>query len=245
MWSWFHKLSSPKQCYQLISYIRPCIAILCITLFLIGLWYALIVAPPDYQQGEVYRIIYVHVPLAIWSLGVYVVMSACAFIYFIWKIKMADLIIKISAPIGAIFTVLTLLTGSIWGKPTWGTWWIWDARLTTELILLFIYLGVILIRYAIPELRLASRASALLTLLGTINIPIVHYSVIWWNTLHQGPSILKWSVSSIAPVMLHPLWVMIFAFFFYYIWILLIRAQHELLWREQKTNWVKTELETL
>lgn len=245
MLSWFHKISSPKQCYQLISYLRPRVAILCVVLFVIGLWYALIVSPPDYQQGDVYRIIYMHVPLAIWSLGIYVAMSVCALIYLIWKIKMADLIIKMSAPIGAIFTVLTLMTGSIWGKPTWGTWWIWDARLTSELILFFIYIGVILIRYAIPEPRLASRASALVTLLGAINIPIVHYSVIWWNTLHQGPSILKWSTSSISPVMLHPLWVMIFAFFFYYIWILLIRAQHELLWREQKTNWVKTELETL
>lgn len=233
-----YKFSAPKYCYQLAEKLQPWFAIICLVLFVDGLWQGLVMAPPDYQQGDVYRIIYLHVPLAIWSLGIYVVMAACSLLYFIWKIKIADIIAKVSAPIGALFTLLTLISGSIWGKPTWGTWWIWDARLTSELILLFIYFGIIAVRHAMPEPRLASRAAALVTLVGSVNIPIVHYSVNWWNTLHQGASILKLGSPSIAPSMLHPLLVMITAFLFYYLWILTIQIKSELLCRDRKTQWV-------
>lgn len=231
MIAWMHNLNkiiSPKYSAQFIGRYQKFAALFCILFLSYGLFAGLYLAPPDYQQGNVYRIMYIHVPLAIQSLSVYVIMSAAAFVYLIWKIKIADYIAKISAPIGAVFTALTLLTGSLWGKPTWGTYWIWDARLTSELILLFIYVGIIAIRAAIPEPRLSSHASALITLLGFLNIPIIHYSVDWWNTLHQGASILKWGAPSIAPAMLNPLLAMIVAFYFYYLWILMGQLRKEL-----------------
>lgn len=231
MFAWMHtlnKIISPKHCLQFISRAQKYISIICLLFLSYGLFAGLVLAPPDYQQGNVYRIIYIHVPLAIGSLAIYVFMSAAALSYLIWKIKIADYIAKISAPIGAIFTALTLITGSIWGKPTWGTYWIWDARLTSELILLFIYLGIIAIRTAMPEQRLAPHASGMVTLLGLINIPIVHYSVDWWNTLHQGASILKFGAPTIATSMLYPLLSMIAAALLYYVLLLMIRLKKEL-----------------
>lgn len=200
-----------------------------------GLWQA----PADYQQGDAYRVIFIHVPAAAWSLGIYVMMSSAALVYLIWKIKIADIVAKLSAPIGASFTLLALITGSIWGKPTWGTWWIWDARLTSELILLFIYGGIIALRSAIPEPPLASQVSNILTLVGLVNIPIIHYSVDWWQTLHQGATILKLSAPSIATSMLYPLLAMLIAFFLYYLLVLLMGLRYELLKREQQTHWVQ------
>jgi len=177
----------------------------------------LLFAPADYQQGDAFRIMYLHVPAAIWSLGVYMMMSISVLFFFIWKIKLADIIAKVSAPVGVIFTVICLVTGSIWGRPTWGTWWIWDARLTSELLLLFIYFGIMALRSAIPNPQLAARASGVFTLIGLVNIPIIHYSVNWWNTLHQGAS-LSLTNATIAPSMLHPLIAMIVGFLFYYGW---------------------------
>lgn len=222
------KLISPKYCYQWITRWQPTVAVLCLLFLAYGLFAGLILAPRDFQQGNVYRIMYIHVPLAILSLSVYVMMSSFSLIYLIWKIKIADLISKISAPIGAVFTALTLITGSIWGKPTWGTFWIWDARLTSELILLFIYFGIIVIRRAIPESRISAHASAIVTLLGLVNIPIIHYSVDWWNTLHQGASILQFQAPTIAPAMLYPLLSMIAAAFCYYIVLVMMRLKREL-----------------
>lgn len=224
-----HKLISPKHCLNFILRYQKYIALLLILFLSYGLFAGLYLAPPDYQQGNVYRIMYIHVPLAIGSLGIYVVMSCAALIFLIWKIKIADGIAKISAPIGAVFTALTLISGSLWGKPTWGTFWIWDARLTSELILLFIYFGVMAVRVAMPERRLAGHASGIVTLLGLINIPIVHYSVNWWNTLHQGASILKFGAPTIAPSMLHPLLAMIVAAFLYYVLVLMMRLKRELM----------------
>ncbi len=223
-----HRIISPKHCLHFISRTQKFVAIFFILFLTYGLIDGLFIAPPDYQQGNIYRIMYIHVPFAILSLSVYVMMSFCALIYLIWKIKIADLIAKISAPIGAVFTALTLITGSIWGRFTWGTYWIWDARLTSELILLFIYVGIIAIRSAMPEQRLASYASGIVTLLGLINIPIIHYSVDWWNTLHQGPSILKFGSPSIAPSMLHPLLAMIVASFLSYTLVVMRRLTDEL-----------------
>lgn len=234
-----YKLGSPKFLYSSAKNMEPWVALSCIFLFIYGLTAGLWLTPPDYQQGEVYRIIYIHVPLAVMSLTIYMAMSAAVIIHFIWKIKTADIIAKVSAPLGAIITVLTLVTGSIWGIPTWGTFWIWDARLTSELILFFIYMGIIGIRLAIPQKELAMRASGILTLIGMINIPIIHYSVEWWQTLHQGATLLRLSKPAIAPVMLYPLLAMIAAFFFYYLWYLLIKVRHELITRENKAQWVK------
>jgi len=242
MFTWMHKLLSPKTSYRWAEMLQPWLALITCSLVAYGFVAALWLSPSDYQQGNVYRIIYIHVPSAIWSLGVYMAMSVAVIMHFIWKIKVADIVAKVSAPIGACFAVLTLITGSIWGKPTWGTWWIWDARLTSELILLFIYVGIIALRSAIPDTRLAAKACGVMTLVGMVNIPIVHYSVDWWNTLHQGATINIFSQSTIVPSMLHPLMAMIIAFGFYYAWLLSIKVRCELLHRERDTAWVKARL---
>lgn len=222
------QIISPPYCHAFILRYQKYVSLFLILFLSYGLYAGLFLAPSDYQQGNVYRIMYIHVPLAIMSLSVYVTMSIVALIYLIWKIKIADHVAKISAPIGAVFTALTLITGSLWGKPTWGTYWIWDARLTSELILLLIYFGIMAIRSHMPEPRLAAHASGIVTLLGLINIPIVHYSVDWWNTLHQGASILKLGAPTIAPSMLHPLLAMIVSAFLYYILIMMIKLKYEL-----------------
>ena len=243
MWSFIHKAGSPKIAYRWAGNVKPWVATACIVLLVYGLIWGLIVAPPDYQQGNVYRIIYIHVPAAIWSLGVYTAMTLATIFFFIWKLKVADVFAKVSAPLGASLTLLTLVTGAIWGKPTWGTYWIWDARLTSELILLFIYLGVMGIRAAIPEPKLAAKASGLVTIVGFVNIPIIHYSVDWWHTLHQGATINFFSKSTIASSMLHPLLAMIFAFGFYYAWVVCVKMQAVILQREQDASWVKELVE--
>ena len=203
-----------------------------------GLLGALWLAPPDYQQGDVYRIMYIHVPLAIGSLALYTSMSVAAFIFLVWKIKVADMIVQAGARLGALYTLLTLITGAIWGQPTWGTWWIWDARLTSELILLFIYLGILLIRASISDRVQGAKVASVVTLIGFINIPIIHYSVYWWHTLHQGSSIFLLKQSTIAPSMLHPLLAMIAAFVCYSIGIMCVQVRAELLKREAQANWV-------
>jgi heme exporter protein C len=243
MWKKLSQFTSPKVSFLWAGWVLPWLSIVALACFTYGLVGGLWQAPSDYQQGEVYRIIFIHVPAAAWSLGVYVAMSAAALVYLIWKLKVADIIAKLSAPIGASFTFLALFTGAIWGKPTWGTWWIWDARLTSELILLFIYAGVISLRSLIPEPKLAAQTSSALILVGMVNIPIVHYSVIWWQTLHQGPSILKLSTPSIAASMLYPLLAMLLAFFLYYLIVLMIGLRYEILKREQQTHWAQSLLQ--
>lgn len=242
-----HQFASPRYFYHLSGRVLPFLWIITGLLFFYGLIGGLLFAPPDYQQGDGFRIIYLHVPSAAMSLFVYVYMSVCSAIYLIWRIKLADIIAKASAPIGAWFTFLALITGSLWGKPMWGTWWIWDARLTTELILLFIYLGIIALRSAIPELDKAGRATGILTIVGIVDIPIIHYSVYWWNTLHQKSTILKLGDPSIAPEMMYPLLAMLFAFLFYFLAVMLMRSRCELLERENRADWVnniKTYMKT-
>ena len=209
-------------------------------LFAVGLYGALVSAPPDYQQGDSYRIIFVHVPAAWLSMSVYLVMAVASGIGLIWRIKLAEVIARTSAPIGASYTFLALATGSIWGKPMWGTWWVWDARLTSELILLFLYLGFIALQSAIQDRRSAARAGAVLALVGVVNLPIIHYSVEWWNTLHQGPSITKLVAPSIHISMLVPLLVMTLAFKLHFVTALLAGSRSEILEREQGTRWVAT-----
>lgn len=241
--SWITQAASPKICYRICRWIQPWAMTLCLMSFIYGLIDGLWLAPPDYQQGDSYRIIFLHVPAAMMSLLVYVVMSAAVIFHFIWKIKVADIVAKNSAKLGVLFTAITLITGSLWGKPTWGTFWIWDARLTSELILLFIYFGIIALRTAIPEPLLAARASGLMTLIGLVNIPIIHYSVYWWHTLHQGATLLQFSRPTIAPSMLHPLVIMIAAYLFYFIWMMAASVRRELLVKEKNTTWVKALLE--
>lgn len=239
MWQWFHRLGSPPHFYRLSGTLIPWLGWCCLGLLLGGLYGGLVSAPPDYQQGESYRIIFVHVPSAWMSLFVYVVMAGAGAIGLIWRMKLADVIVASAAPIGAAFTFLALVTGSIWGKPTWGTWWVWDARLTSELILLFLYLGVISLRAAIEDPRSAGRACAVLALVGVVNIPIIHFSVEWWNTLHQGPTVTRFDAPAIHVSMLVPLLIMALAFKLYFLTNLLMRARCELLERERGSAWVK------
>lgn len=240
-WKFIQQLSSPRYFYQLSGKLIPWLAAIFAMLFLYGLVGGLLLAPPDYQQGDAFRIIYIHVPCAALSLFVYLCMSVAVIINLVWKIKLADVIAKVSAPLGAMFTFLALITGSIWGKPMWGTWWIWDARLTSELILLFLYFGIIALRTAIPDSQSAAKAGGILTLVGFVDLPIIHYSVYWWNTLHQPPTLLKFAKPSIASTMLYPLLAMLLAFLFYYVLTLLLYARVEILRRERRAGWVKEE----
>ncbi|MBT7950697.1 MAG: heme ABC transporter permease [Gammaproteobacteria bacterium] len=239
LWLWFHRMASPAYFYNIAGRLLPWIAVATIILMLVGSVGGLVYAPADYQQGDGFRIIYVHVPSAWMSMFVYMVMAVNSAIFLIWHIKLSDIVARSSAVIGASFTFLALVTGSIWGKPMWGTWWIWDARLTSELILLFLYLGYIGLRSAIDDRRVAGRAAGILALVGAINIPIIHYSVVWWNTLHQPASVSKLDNPSIELSMLIPLLSMALAFKLFYLFIVLVNSRSELLEQEKRSQWVK------
>ena len=218
--------------------------LLIITLVVItaGLYGGLFVAPKDYQQGDAFRIIYVHVPAAWLSLFVYIYMVLAAFAALVWRLKIAEIGIRAAAPIGFCFTAIALVTGSIWGKPMWGTWWVWDARLTSELILLLIYGGIIGISNSMEDIRIGSRSAAVVTLIGAINIPIIHYSVEWWATLHQGPTVSKFDNPSIEITMLIPLIIMTIGFIAYFIYVLMIRMQSEIIRYERNSGWIRKEI---
>jgi heme exporter protein C len=235
----FPKLASLKYFYEWSGKLLPWLVLLCLPLLAYGLIGGLVLAPPDYQQGDGFRIMYVHVPCAILSLTVYTSIAVAAFISLVWRIKLADITIKASLPLGAWFTFLALITGSLWGKPMWGTWWIWDARLTSELILLFLYLGAIGLQGAVSERNGNNQAVNLLLLVGVVNIPIIHYSVNWWNTLHQANSLSLFAKPTIAPIMLYPLLAMLLAFALIFVITVLLRMRCEILWRERKSQWVQ------
>ena len=239
MYKWIHQFGSPKYFYDISFSLSKWAAIICAICFISGLYGGLVLAPADYQQGDSFRIIYLHVPSAWMSLFVYLIMAFSGAVSLIWRIKITDIIARASAPIGASFTFIALVTGAIWGKPMWGTYWVWDARLTSELILLFLYLGYIALQSAFDDKRIAARAGAILALIGVINIPIIHYSVEWWSTLHQGPTISKFDKPSIHLTMLIPLLLMVVAFKTFYITTLLIRARSEILDYECNSSWVK------
>jgi heme exporter protein C len=238
MWHKITSLISPKIFFRFASALLPWLTVLFIFTFSYGLIGGLALAPADYQQGDGFRIIYVHVPCAILSLMIYGVMASAAFSALVWRIKMAFLVIKHSAPIGAGFTFLALVTGSLWGKPMWGTYWIWDARLTSELILLFIYLGIMLFQSAAAQKSAGGRAVAILILVGFVDLPIIHYSVYWWNTLHQGSTLRLLSPSAIDSAMLYPLLSMITAFISYYAIVLFMRIRHELIAVDANHHWL-------
>lgn len=238
----FHSLGSPERFYRLSRVLAPWLGAASALLFAAGLYGGLVLAPPDYQQGDSYRIIYIHVPSAWMSMFCYVVLAVCGAMTLIWRLKLADVVARATAPLGASFTAIALATGSIWGKPMWGTWWVWDARLTSELILLFLYLGFIALQAAIEDRRNAARAGAVLALVGVINLPIIHYSVEWWNTLHQGATITRFDKPSIAMSMLVPLLLMFAAFKCFYFSVMLVRARGELLLAEHRANWVQNHV---
>jgi heme exporter protein C len=239
MYLWLHKFGSPPHFYRIAGKWMPWLVAMFFLLLIPGLYGGLVLAPPDYQQGESYRIIFIHVPAAWMSLFIYLVMAFCGVVIVVWRMKLAEVVLISSAPIGASFTFLALATGSLWGKPMWGTWWVWDARLTSELILLFLYLGVIGLHSAIDDKRVAARAVAILAIVGVVNIPIIHYSVEWWNSLHQGPTVTKFDKPSIHWSMLIPLLLMALAFQVYYVLALFQSCRVELLRRERNSKWVE------
>ena len=240
MWTWFHKLASPPHFYRIAGLTIPWFGWPALLLILLGLYGGLVLAPMDYQQGEGFRIFYVHVPSAIMSMFVYSTMAIAAGIGLIWRMKLAHAVAAASAPIGAWFTFCALATGSLWGKPMWGTWWVWDARLTSELILLFLYLGYIALRSSIEDPQRADRASAVLALVGVINLPIIHYSVVWWNSLHQGSTMFNPGAMSIE--MNWPALAMLLGFMLYYGAVLFERLRAEVIRRERNAAWLREEL---
>lgn len=232
------KFSSPRNFYFLAERIIPWFAGLAAVLFAIGLYIGFFVAPTDYQQGDSYRIIFIHVPAAWMSMFIYLLIAAYSLASLVWGIKLADMMAGALAPTGAMFTFVALWTGALWGKPTWGAWWVWDARLTSELILLFLYMGYIALRAAIDDPRRAAQASALLALVGSVNVPIIYFSVKWWNTLHQGASVSITKAPTMAATMFTAMIVMALACWMYTIAVVLMRVRSELLEREKNTAWV-------
>jgi heme exporter protein C len=210
-------------------------AVLMVAALVGGLW----LAPPDYQQGEGFRIVYVHAPSAWLSMMIYTLMALTAAIGLIWRMKVAHAIAASCAPIGASFTAAALLTGMLWGQPMWGSFWEWDPRLTSELLLLFLYLGYMGLRGAIDDVSRADRASAVLAIVGVVNVPIIHYSVIWWNSLHQAPSVMKLGRPAMPAAMATPLLLMLLGFTLYFGAVLLVRARAEVLRRERGATWVR------
>ena len=244
MWTWFYKLASPPYVFGVAASFRPWLFGAAALAIGYGLIAGLGFAPPDYQQGDAFRIIYVHVPAAIMSVTVYTVMAAASAVALIWRIKVGHAVAAASAPIGASLTLLALVTGSLWGKPMWGTYWAWDPRLTSELILLFLYVGVMSLRSAFEDPARGDRAAALLAVVGAVNVPIIHYSVVWWNSLHQAATVAKLGKPSIAGSMLWPLLSMFVGFMLFYGAVLCLRLQGEVLNRERQSAWVREAIKS-
>ncbi|GMR18032.1 MAG: heme ABC transporter permease [Gammaproteobacteria bacterium] len=238
-----YKYASPKNFYPLAGRLIPWSIGLTAVLMLAGFYLGLFVAPPDYQQGESVRIMFIHVPSAWMSMFIYVLMAGAGAVGLVWNIKLAEIFASVCAPIGASFTLIALATGSLWGKPMWGAWWAWDARLTSELILLFLYIGFMALEASIDDPKRAARACAILALVGVVNIPIIHFSVEWWNTLHQPASVGKIGAPSIHTSMLIPLLVMAGAFKLFFLTVTLMRMRYEILMREKHTAWVADVVE--
>ncbi|HVP34172.1 MAG TPA: heme ABC transporter permease [Steroidobacteraceae bacterium] len=238
-WTWFHRLGSPPHIYRLAQQLTPWFAWPAAALILTALYGGLVLAPPDYQQGDGFRIIYMHAPAAWMSLMVYTTMAVAAAVALIWRMKVAHAVAASCAPIGASFTFAALVTGSLWGEPMWGTWWEWDPRLTSELILLFLYLGYMGLRGAIEDPQRADRTSAVLAVVGIVNVPIIHYSVTWWNSLHQAPSVMRLGKPQLSLPMLWPLLVMLLGFTLYFVAVLLVRLRGEILLRERSASWIR------
>ncbi len=223
-----HRFANPARFSRIAAKVLPWSTAATIALFVIGLYFALFASPADFQQGETVRIMYVHVPSAWISIACYTFIAVMSAVALIWKHPLADIAARAAAPLGAGFTLIVLITGSLWGKPTWGTWWVWDARLTSVLVLFFLYLGHIALSNAFDNPQRGARAAAVLALVGFVNIPIIKFSVDWWNTLHQPASITRLDAPAIDPAMLTPLLLMALAFTFYFVTMLLVRMRADL-----------------
>ena len=235
--NWF-KFSSPASFYPLAGKLVPIFMVAALILIAVGLYMSFFVAPTDYKQGEGYRIIFVHVPAAWMSMFIYLVMAFWAAMGLVFNTRLSAMMAESLAPTGAMFTFLALWTGAFWGKPMWGAWWVWDARLTSELILFFLYIGYIALKGSIDDTRRGDRAGAILLLVGVVNIPIIYFSVKWWNTLHQGASIDMKTGSSMASIMLITMLIMALGFWMYSIAVSLSRVRSIILERERDSQWV-------
>ena len=227
-----HKFANPARFLRISKLITPWCFFMTLVTLIVGLYWGLFIAPEDYQMGSAYRIIFVHVPSSYMSMFCYGFIAVASAVGIIWKHPFADQSARAAAPIGAAFTALALFTGSLWGKPMWGTYWIWDARLTSELVLLFLYFGYMAVWHGMDDTTKAARIAAYVALIGAINIPIIKFSVDWWNTLHQPASLLKSGGSSINQDMLIPLLLLIFAFNLYFVTVLLWRIQSLIISRQ-------------
>ena len=247
MWNtlkrWYHQLGSPRYFYRFADVVLPWLWPLALIILAIGLVWGLAYAPVERYQGDSYRIIYLHVPASSGALMGYIAMGVAGLVCLVWRMKMAEVMLKALAPFGAVLAAVSLISGAIWGKPTWGTYWQWDARLTSMLILLFLYLGVMVLQSAIRDPRQAARAASLLALVGVINVVIVKYSVEWLNTLHQGATLNLFSESSINPAMKYPLLISMLGMWLLYAANVLMRARAEVLSRERRSGWVRKLVE--
>ena len=234
--NWF-KYSSPQTFFPLAEKLALAFGAAAVLACFAGLYLAFFVAPTDAQQGEAYRIIFIHVPAAWMSMFLYIVMAFWAGLGLAFNTRLSGMMASAIAPTGALFTFIALWTGSLWGKPTWGTWWVWDARLTSELILLFLYFGFMALQAAIDDPRRADKAGAVLALVGVVNVPIIYFSVKWWNTLHQGASVSLTKAPTMAATMLAGMGVMALGFWFYSISVTLLRARCIMLERERTADW--------
>ena len=241
-WLWFHKLGSPKYFYALSKRFATPVFFSGLVCSVVALAWGLGFAPSDYQQGDSYRIMYIHVPAAMLAQSCYLAMGIAGLVFLIWQMKMAAVFIQAVAPIGALMALLALVTGSIWGKPTWGTWWVWDARLTSVLLLWILYMGVIALQNSLEEKTLANKAAAVLSLVGLINLPIIKYSVEWWNTLHQPASLSLIEKPTMPMEMWLPLVISILGMYLFVAGLTLWRMQTQVLLNEHKASWVKQEV---
>lgn len=242
MLDWFHRLGSPRTFFAITAKWHPWLFALTVLALAGGTIWALLFAPPDYQQGNSVRIMYIHVPAALLAQSGYLMMAAAAAVFLVWRIKLADMALMAAAPLGASITFLALVTGAIWGKPTWGTWWVWDARLTSTLLLFFLYAGVMALRSAMAGREQAGRACALLALVGLVNLPIIKYSVDWWYTLHQPASFKLLEEPAMPREMWLPLLVMVIGYYLFFFTVWFMRIRNEILMREQATDWVRARV---
>ena len=233
------RYAAPQTFYPLAQRLQPFFAVAAVLLAAAGLYVGFGIAPTDFQQGEVYRIIFIHVPSAWMAMFIYLVMAGYAVLTLVWRSRLSAMMTRALAPTGALMAAIALFTGSIWGKPTWGAWWVWDARLTSTLVLLFLYLGYLALVSAIEDTQRADRAAALLLLVGVVNVPIIYFSVRWWNTLHQGASVSLTTAPKMAQTMLTGMLLMSLAAWMYSIAAALHRVRTLILDRERHTRWVR------
>lgn len=241
--SWLYRFASPATFYPLAGKLVPWFYAAAALLAVVGLYVGLIVAPTDFQQGEAYRIIYIHVPAAWMSMFVYLLMAGYGILFLSFNTRLSAMMMAALAPTGAMFTFVALWTGALWGRPTWGTYWVWDARLTSQLLLLFLYLGFIALTQAIEDSRRSDRAGAIIALVGAVNVPIIYFSVQWWNTLHQGASVSLTRAPSMASTMLVGMLLMALAAWAYTFAVSFWRVRSLILERERHTEWVAAELD--